>query len=174
MKTRCTRKPRQASAKNRFSALARARCCPKMWKTLCWYADAHRFSGKSGNGSLPPFFTRSITIGFPPECGCESCLEYFPQDARRNVRDLPCGFCTRHTRKSRNCSNRKWILHATPLATFFATTPTQEKVHSINFGLTRGLTCFCSEFILRWTTFRLVRLRKKNCSNESSAWRTRV
>lgn len=99
MKTRCTRKPRLASAKNSFSALARARCCPKMWKTLCWYADAHRFSGKSGNGSLPPFFTRSITIGFPPECGCESCLEYFPQDARRNVRDLPFGFCTRHNRR---------------------------------------------------------------------------
>lgn len=96
MKTRCTRKPRQASAKNRFSALARARC-PKMWKTLCWYADAHRFNGKSGNSSLPPFFTRSITIGFPPEGGCESCLEYFPHDAE--TCDLPCGFCTRHTRK---------------------------------------------------------------------------
>lgn len=146
MKTRCTRKPRQASAKNRFSALARARCCPKMWKTLCWYADAHRFSGKSGNGgrssSLPPFFTRSITIGFPPECGCESCLEYFPQDAPKRARSTLRLLHTAHDAKTENCSNRKWILHATPLAAFFATTPTQEKVHSINFGLTRRVDRF--------------------------------
>lgn len=99
MKTRrCTRKPRLASAKNRFSALARAlaaRKCGKHYAGTRMRIDSagsrataasHRFS----HVRLRSVFHRSVAV---------SHVWNIFHRTRRNVRDLPCGFCTRHTRK---------------------------------------------------------------------------
>lgn len=82
---------------------AAARKCGKHYAGTRMRIDSAGSRATRRQKQQPPtvFHTFDYDRFSTPECGCESCLEYFPQDARRNVRDLPCGFCTRHTRENR-------------------------------------------------------------------------